>query len=104
MFRAMNSQRTELSLIFLELTLILGSCSDSAKAQNKKTNCGHPPKILSQPRFSDDDLAKWKGKSVSGKVAIVVSEQGDVTQALVLAACSRPRSRRNSSLGPDVAN
>jgi TonB family protein len=86
MLRAMNCQRTEVILIFLGLALTLGSSADSAKAQDKKTNCGQPPKILSSPRFSREDLAKWKGKSVGGKVAILVSEQGNVTQAQVLAA------------------
>jgi len=55
-------------------------------AQNKKNDCKHPPKILSQPKFSDQDRSKWKGKSVTGRVAIVVSEEGDVTQARVVSA------------------
>ena len=54
--------------------------------QNKKSDCKHPPKILSQPKFSDEDRSKWKGKSVSGRVAIIVSEEGDVTQARVVSA------------------
>jgi len=38
------------------------------------------------PKFSDEDRSKWKGKSVTGRVAIVVSEEGDVTQARVVSA------------------
>jgi TonB family protein len=55
-------------------------------AQNKKNDCKHPPKILSQPKFFDEDRSKWKGKSVTGRVAIVLSEEGDVTQARVVYA------------------
>jgi outer membrane biosynthesis protein TonB len=42
--------------------------------------------MLSQPRFSDEDKAKWKGKTVSGKIAITVSEDGDVVQAGIVSA------------------
>ncbi|MGA3178652.1 MAG: TonB family protein [Candidatus Acidiferrum sp.] len=83
---AMDSWRTGVIFVVLGLALISSSGACSAKAQNKKNDCGHQPKILSQARFSDEDRAKWKGKSVTGKVAIVVSEEGDVTQARVLAA------------------
>jgi hypothetical protein len=80
----MNSLRLNVIRIFLGLALILSSSGYPTNAQNEKNNCGHPPKIVSQPRFSDEDQTKWKGKSVSGKVAIVVSEEGDVTQARVV--------------------
>lgn len=83
---ARDRWRTSVIFAFLGVALIFSSGANLAKAQNKKNNCGHPPKILSQPRFSDEDGAKWKGKSVTGKVAIVVSEEGDVSQAQVLAA------------------
>ncbi len=83
---AMDKWRTGVIFAFLGLALIFLSGANVAKAQNKTNDCGHPPKILSQPRSSDEDRAKWKGKSVTGKVAIVVSEEGDVTQARVLAA------------------
>lgn len=82
----MSSLPPNILRIFLGLTLILSSNRDTTHAQNKKTNCGHPPKIVSQPKFSDEDQTKWKGKSVSGKVAIVVSEEGDVTQVRVVSA------------------
>jgi hypothetical protein len=66
--------------------LLAGISVGPAIAQNKKNDCKRPPKILSRPRFSDEDRSKWKGKSISGRVAIVVSEEGNVTQAQVLAA------------------
>lgn len=72
--------------ILLELTLFLWSGTHSANAQNQKDNCKRPPKMVSQPRFTDEDKAKWKGKTISGKVAIVVSEDGDVVQARILSA------------------
>jgi TonB family protein len=58
----------------------------SVSAQNQKNNCKRPPKMLSQPRFSDEDKAKWKGKTVSGKIAITVSEDGDVVQAGIVSS------------------
>jgi hypothetical protein len=75
--------------IFSGLALILFSSGQLTSAQDKKTSCDHPPKIISRPRFSGEDRARWKGKSVSGRVAIVVSEKGDLTQALVLSASPR---------------
>jgi hypothetical protein len=43
-------------------------------------------KMVAQPNFTEDGQATWKGKSVSGKVSIVVNENGEITQAQVLAA------------------
>jgi hypothetical protein len=82
----MNSLRLNVIRILWGLGLILSISGYPTNAQNKKNNCGHPPKIVSQPRYSDTDRTKWKGKSVSGKVAIVVSEEGDVIQAQVVSA------------------
>jgi hypothetical protein len=81
-----DSWRTGVIFVFLGLALISSSGACSAKAQNKKNDCGHPPKILSQPRFYDEDRAKWKGKPVTGEIAIVISEAGDVIEARVSAA------------------
>jgi hypothetical protein len=81
-----NSLRLNVIIILLGLALIFSFSGYTAKAQNKKNNCGKPPKMVSQPQFSDEDKTKWKGKSVSGRVAIVVSEEGDVTQARVVDA------------------
>src|SRR5258708_29559405 len=73
-------------LAFGTFLLLAGLGIGQVMAQNKKNDCKHPPKILSQPKFSDEDRSKWKGKSVTGRVAIVVSEEGDVTQARVVSA------------------
>lgn len=78
--------KVPISLAFGPVLLLAGLGIGSAMAQNKKNDCKHPPKILSQPRFSDEDRSKWKGKSVTGRVAIVVSEEGDVTHARVVVA------------------
>jgi outer membrane biosynthesis protein TonB len=72
--------------ILLGLTFLVWSGMHSASAQSQKNNCKRPPKILSQPRFSDEAKTKWKGKTISGKVAIVVSEDGDVVQARIVSA------------------
>ena len=82
----MNSLRLNVTRILCALGLILSISGHPTNAQNKKNDCGHPPKIVSQPRYSDADRTKWKGKSVSGKVAIVVNEEGDVIQAEVVSA------------------
>jgi len=73
-------------LVFGTVLLLAGLGIGPAMAQNKKNDCKHPPKILSQPKFPDEDRSKWKGKSVTGRVAIVVSEEGDVTQPRVVSA------------------
>jgi hypothetical protein len=83
---ARDKWRTSLIFALCGVALVFSSGAKLAKAQNKKNNCGHPPKILSQAKFSDEDRAKWKNKSVTGKVAIVISEEGDISQARVLAA------------------
>jgi len=72
--------------IFLILTLLLSVISRPAAAQNTPKDCKKPPKILAQPSFSKEDQKKWKGKSVQGRIAIVISEDGDVTQAQVVNA------------------
>jgi len=55
-------------------------------AQSTKNDCGRPPKIILKPQFSDDDQQKWEGKSIRGRVAIVVDENGDVTEARLISA------------------
>ena len=82
----MQPVKTPIPLAFGTVLLLAGLGIGPAIAQNKKNDCKHPPKILSQPKFSDEDRSKWKGKSITGRVAIVVSEEGDVTQARVVSA------------------
>ena len=82
----MQPVKTPIPLAFGTVLLLAGLSIGPAMAQNKKNDCKHPTKILSQPKFSDEDRSKWKGKSITGRVAIVVSEEGDVTQARVVSA------------------
>jgi TonB family protein len=42
--------------------------------------------MVTQPSFSEEDQQKWKRKSVQGRIAIVIDEAGDVTEAHVIAA------------------
>ena len=78
--------KAPIPLAFGAVPLLVGHGIGPAMAQNKKDDCKHQPKILSQPTFSDEDRSKWKGKSVTGRVAIVVSQEGDITQARVVSA------------------
>lgn len=80
-YTAFMSRHSRALQILIAVSLSVTTLSD---AQSKKKGCKEPPKMLSQPRFSDDERAKWKGKSISGKVAIVISEDGDVSQAKVV--------------------
>jgi TonB family protein len=82
----MQTVKAPIPLAFGTVQLLAALGIGPAMAQNKKNDCKHPPKILSQPKFPDEERSKWRGKSVTGKVAIVVSEEGDVTQARVVSA------------------
>jgi len=78
--------KAPIPLAFCTILLLAGLGIGPSTAQNKKNDCKHPTKILSQPKFSDEDRSKWKGKSITGRVAMVVSEEGDVTGARVVSA------------------
>jgi len=78
--------KAPIPLAFGTVLLLAGLGIGPSMAQNKNDSCKHPPKILSQPKFSDEDRTKWKGKSLACRVAIVVSEEGDVTQGRVVSA------------------
>jgi TonB family protein len=82
----MQPVKASIPLAFGTVLLLVGQGIGPAMAQNKKDDCKHQPKILSQPKFSDEDRSKWKRKSVTGRVAIVVSQEGDITQARVVSA------------------
>ena len=83
------SSRVQALTFFGAMFLFLSSGWQVVRAQGKKADCGHSPKMVSQPRFSDEDKAKWKGRSVAGTVVLVISEVGDVSQAKVLSASPR---------------
>ena len=82
----MKIERLDLLPILAGLALFVGPETSVVKAQNKKKDCGKPMKLVVQPKFTGDDLTAWKDKSVSGRVSIVVNEDGEVIQARVLAA------------------
>ena len=82
----MKIDRLDLLSILAGLALFMGPETSVVKAQNKKKVCGKPMKMVVQPKFTGDDLTAWKDKSVSGRVSVVVNEDGEVIQARVLAA------------------
>jgi hypothetical protein len=82
----MNHARQGAVQIFLGIALLFCLTGFPARAQKKKNTCKHPPKIVFQPKFPEEDQRKWKGKPVSGKIGVIVSEEGDVAEARVLAA------------------
>jgi len=82
----MKIDRLDLIAILAGLALFIASETSVLKAQNKKKDCGKPTKMVVQPKFTGDDLTAWKDKSVSGRVSVVVNEDGEVIQARVLAA------------------
>lgn len=53
-------------------------------AQEKKKECGKPPKIVSQPRFPKEDQKKAKKLHVEGNVALTIDEDGNVADANVV--------------------
>ncbi len=77
----MKIDRLDLLPILAGLALFVGPETSVVKAQNKKKDCGKPMKLVVQPKFTGDDLTAWKDKSVSGRVSIVVNEDGEVIQA-----------------------
>ena len=54
-------------------------------AQAKK-KCTEPVKLTVEPKFTESDIAAWKGKSMTATVSLLVSEDGHVIQATVLKA------------------
>lgn len=68
------------------LPLLLMPVVRPVLSQSKKTECGKPPKIVFHPKMSEEDVASVKSSSLQGKVFVTVNEDGDVTEAKVLAA------------------
>jgi hypothetical protein len=74
----MHPVKAPIPLAFGTVVLLAGLDIGPAMAQNNKNDCKHPPKILSQPKFSDEDRSKWKGKSVTGRVSAQRREAGEI--------------------------
>jgi hypothetical protein len=68
------------------LPLLLMPLARPIFSQSKKSECGKPPRIVFHPNMSEEDVASVKSSSLKGKVAVTVNEDGDVTEAKVLAA------------------
>ena len=66
--------------------LLLTPLARPVLSQSKKGECGKPPRIVFHPKMSEEDVASIKSSSLKGKVAVVVSDKGDVTEVKVLAA------------------
>jgi hypothetical protein len=65
--------------------LFFSSTASPLFAQNKK-ECRKPPKLVFQPRLTPEDVSRLKSRSLGGRVAMMVNENGDVTDARVLTA------------------
>jgi hypothetical protein len=62
------------------LFLIFISATPTA-AQQKKSDCSKPPAVLSSPKQSKDQKDKNAKSRLEGKVAITISDNGDVVDA-----------------------
>src|SRR5689334_662881 len=76
-----------LRLLALSVQLILAALwGFPTYGQSEPKACRKPPKILNQPKTPEEYREKWKKLRVQGKVAIVVDEEGHVSEAKVLEA------------------
>ena len=67
---------------FVLLLPILGL----AAPNDKKSHCQNPPQVLSNPRFTKEEAAQIRTTVLEGRLSIVISEAGDVTDAKVITA------------------
>ena len=81
-----NDFRFRFSCVLLLATLI----SPSAKAgdKHKDSPCDKPREVASPPQLSKEAQVKARKIRAQGYVAIVISEDGDVTDAKVIQASS----------------
>jgi peroxiredoxin len=54
--------------------------------QSNQKACRKPPEIVAQPKMPQEDREKWKKVHVSGRIAIVIEEDGHVSEAKLLQA------------------
>jgi hypothetical protein len=85
-----------LSRFCLVLALLLIPLALPSLAQEKKNDCNKPPKLVHQPTLSKEDVRRIKSTSLTGSVAVVVNEGGDVNVEKILAVS--PKGRRRDSL------
>jgi hypothetical protein len=79
--------RTELPLLrfCLVLALLLMPVALPSLAQDKKSDCKKPPKLVHQPTLSKEEVRRIKSTSLTGSVAVVVNEGGEVNVEKILA-------------------
>jgi hypothetical protein len=53
---------------------------------DKKSDCGKPPQLLREPGLSKEDSERIRSKSLTGRVAVVIDEDGGVTVERVITA------------------
>lgn len=68
---------------FLAAPLLLSS---QVIGQAKKDSCNQPPKLIFKPHLSPEDVARIKSSSLTGRVAVLVDENGNVAVAKVISA------------------
>ena len=71
------------------LQLLLLLLALPAFSQDKKGDCGKPPKLVYQPTLSKEDVTRIKSSSLTGRVRVVIDEDGSVAVEKVLAASSK---------------
>ena len=68
---------------FLAAPLLISS---QISGQTKKDGCNQPPQLIFKPHSSPEDVARIKSSTLTGSVAVVVDENGDVAAAKVISA------------------
>jgi hypothetical protein len=66
--------------------LVFVLSGQSGLSQTKKGSCGKAPKLVFQPTLSKEDVAMISSSSLTGRVAVIINEDGTVTAPKVLAA------------------
>jgi len=73
--------------------LVLAALAElPARGQSAPKACRKPPTILTQPKTPEEYREKWKKVRPQGKVAIVIDEDGHVSEAKVLEASPKEAS------------
>jgi hypothetical protein len=68
---------------FLAIPLLISS---QVIGQTKKDGCNQPPQLIFKPHLSPEDVVRIKSSSLTGRVAVVVDENGSVAAAKVISA------------------
>lgn len=60
--------------------------SGQVVGQAKKDSCKRPPELIFQPHLSPEDVARIKSSALTGRVTVLVDENGNVAAAKVMSA------------------